>query len=89
MQVRPNVRLRIVPAAKGGHAAINGSFRLMEFEEIKPIVYLESETSSLFREAPIEIAAYRTILAALGDTALDEGQSRELIADLAVTLYAD
>ena len=89
MQVRPNVSLRIVPAAKGGHAAINGSFRLMEFKEIKPIVYLESETSSLFLEAPIEIDAYRTILVALEDTALDEGQSRELIADLAVTLYAD
>src|SRR5918997_1660339 len=31
MSLRPYLTLRVVPAALGGHAAINGSFRLMEF----------------------------------------------------------
>ncbi len=61
----------------------------MEFAEFKPVAYLESETSSLFLEKPEEIQAYRRILAALADTALSEGQSREQIADLATELYAD
>jgi hypothetical protein len=61
----------------------------MEFKEIKPVVYLESETSSLFLELPIEIQAYREILAALDATALPEGQSKDFIGDLAVELYGD
>ena len=61
----------------------------MEFAEFKPVIYLESETSSLFLEKPVEIAAYQGILAALAETALGEGESRELIATLATELYAD
>ena len=53
------------------------------------MVYLESETSSLFLEKPEEFQAYRRILGALADTALGEGQSRELIATLATEFYAD
>ena len=61
----------------------------MEFADFKPVVYWESETSSLFLEKPEEIQAYRHILGALADAALGEGQSRELIATLATELYAD
>ena len=89
MATRSYLTLRVVPIALGAHAAMTGAFRLMEFAEFKPVAYLESETSSLFLERPEEIAAYRRILAALADTALTEGQSRELIAALATGLYAD
>jgi transcriptional regulator with XRE-family HTH domain len=89
MSVRTYLTLRVVPVALGAHAAMTGAFRLMEFAEFKPVVYLESETSSLFLEKPEEIAAYRRILEALADTALDEGQSQELIAALATELYAE
>ncbi|MGH3618610.1 MAG: helix-turn-helix domain-containing protein [Pseudonocardiaceae bacterium] len=89
MSARSYLTLRVVPVALGAHAAMTGAFRLMEFAEFKPVAYLESETSSLFLERPEEIAAYRRILAALADTALSEGQSRELIAALATELYPD
>ncbi len=89
MSVRSYLTLRVVPVALGAHAATAGTFRLMEFAEFKPVAYLESETSSLFLEKPEEIQAYRRILGALADTALEEGQSRELIAALATELYAD
>jgi transcriptional regulator with XRE-family HTH domain len=89
MSLRPYLTLRMVPASLGAHAAIAGSFMLMEFVEFKPVVYLDSETSSLFLERPVEIDAYRDILAALAETALGEGESRELIATLATELYAD
>ncbi|MGQ0839428.1 helix-turn-helix domain-containing protein [Actinokineospora sp.] len=87
--VRHNLTVRVMPASFGTHAAMAGAFQLMEFTSFKPVVYLESETSSVFLERPEEIAAYQSILSALADTALDEGQSRELIAALAVELYAD
>jgi transcriptional regulator with XRE-family HTH domain len=89
MSVRPHLTFRVVPAEIGAHAGMSGHFTLMEFAEFKPIVYLDSETSSLFLETPIEIDAYRRILAALEDTALDEGQSRELMSTLAVLYEAD
>ncbi|MGH3811923.1 MAG: helix-turn-helix domain-containing protein [Pseudonocardiaceae bacterium] len=89
MSRRSYLTLRVVPATLGAHAAINGSFTLMEFAEFKPVVYLESETSSLFLEKPVEIAAYQSILGALAETALGEGESRELIATLATELSAD
>ena len=89
MSMRSYLTLRVVPTALGAHAAMTGAFRLMEFAEFKPVAYLESETSSLFLERPEEIRAYRRILAALADTALSEGQSRELIAALATELYPD
>jgi len=89
MSLRSYLTLRVVPVALGAHAAMTGAFRLMEFAEFKPVAYLESETSSLFLEKPEETAAYRRILGALADTALGEGQLRELIAALATELYAD
>ncbi|MGH3799414.1 MAG: DUF5753 domain-containing protein [Pseudonocardiaceae bacterium] len=86
---RPYLTLRVVPAARGGYAAAAGAFRLMEFAEFRPVVYLESQTTSLFLEKPEEIAAYRRILGLLARTALSEGESTELIATLANGLYAD
>ena len=89
LSLRPYLTLRVVPASLGAHAATAGSFTLMEFAEFKPVVYLESETSSLFLEKPVEIAAYQDILESLAQTALGEGESRELIATLATELSAD
>jgi transcriptional regulator with XRE-family HTH domain len=85
--MRPYITLRVVPAAIGAHAAMTGAFRMMEFAEFKPVVYLESETSSLFLEKPEEMQAYRRILTALAETALPEGQSRDLIATITTELY--
>lgn len=87
MAVRPYVTLQVVPAAVGAHAASAGHFQLMEFEDFKPVVYLDSETSSLFLELPEEIAAYRKVLTGLEEIALDEEQSKEVIRKLVVDLY--
>jgi len=89
MSVRSYVTLRVLPASLGAHAGLAGPFTLMEFTDFRPVVYLDSETSSLFLEKPEETAAYRRILGALAETALGEGQSRELIGTVATELYAD
>jgi transcriptional regulator with XRE-family HTH domain len=89
MAVRPYITLQVIPAALGAHAATAGPFIFMEFAEFRPVVYLESETSSLFLETPEEITAYQLILGALAETTLGKRESRELIATLATELYAD
>ena len=89
MSVRQYISVRIIPTAFGAHAGIVGSFQLMEFSDIRPVVYLEGETSGLFLEEKPEIETYRQVFAALTEAALDEGQSRDLIAKLATDLYAD
>ncbi|QWF82299.1 helix-turn-helix domain-containing protein [Amycolatopsis sp. CA-230715] len=87
MSVRPSISMRVVPAALGAHAAAAGSFTFMEFTNIKPVIYMESETSTVFLEESNEITAYRRIIAALAETALDEAQSRDLVGSLALELY--
>ncbi|MDV6014709.1 helix-turn-helix transcriptional regulator [Haloechinothrix sp. LS1_15] len=89
MSVRPKISLRVVPTSVGAHAGTAGPFTLLDVADFKPIVYLDSQTSCLFLESPVEIDAYRDILARLESTALGEGESRELIATAATELYSD
>jgi Domain of unknown function (DUF5753)/Helix-turn-helix domain len=89
LSVRPHISLRVVPIKAGAHASMAGSFTSMEFPEFRPVVYLDSETSSLFLEKPEEITAYQRVLAALSTTALSEGQSRELVSIIATELGKD
>lgn len=89
MSTRGYLTLRVVPFSRGAHAAMTGAFRVMEFAEYKPVVYLESETSCLFLEKPEEIIAYRNILGALAEAALGEGQSREFVASVATQFYGN
>ncbi|WP_020671559.1 helix-turn-helix domain-containing protein [Amycolatopsis nigrescens] len=86
--VRPYVTLRVIPRTAGVHAGIAGAFMLMEFTDFKPVAYLESQTASIFLEKAEEIAAYRLVLTRLAEKALDEGQSKERIANLAVERYS-
>lgn len=89
MSTRSCLTLRVVPLALGAHAGMNGTFTLIDFAEFRPVVYLESATSSLFLEKPEEIEAHRRILAELAATALGEEDTRELIAKVATELYSD
>ena len=87
LSVRPSVSLRVIPAAAGEHAAMSGAFTLLEFADVRPVVYVERETCGLFLEERPEIAAYGAILADLAAAALSEDASRQLIGDLATELY--
>jgi transcriptional regulator with XRE-family HTH domain len=87
MAVLPRVTLRVLPARVGAHAGIAGAFKLMEFPEFRPVVYLDSQASSVFLEKPEETAPYQNLVTLLADAALTEGQSREFIAGLGTELY--
>jgi transcriptional regulator with XRE-family HTH domain len=89
LSVRSYLSIRVIPAAVGGHAGMAGAFWLLEFAEFTPVVYLEGETSGVFLENEEPIKAYQRVLEGLATMALSEGQSRDLISDLAVELYPD
>ncbi|WP_439661479.1 helix-turn-helix domain-containing protein [Lentzea sp. HUAS TT2] len=83
MSVRPYIHIRIVPFSVGAHAGMSGSFDLLRFDRIEPVIFLEAENSNLVVERKDSIRDYEDILKALNRVALDEEDSRKLIAKLA------
>ncbi|WIV60989.1 helix-turn-helix domain-containing protein [Amycolatopsis nalaikhensis] len=79
---RSHISIRVVPARSGGHPALAGHFQLIESASFTPVVYIDSEVSSLFLEEPTDVAAYRRVLEGLDRVALDRAESRRCIADL-------
>lgn len=86
MANRPNIRIRIMPVARGAHAGLAGPFTRLTFGQFQPLVWVETENSSLFAEATEAIKGYEMVVRALDDGALDEDASRELIIRLYETL---
>lgn len=87
MSVRPNIEIRVIPDSAGFHAG-QVPFKLMDFTELRPIVVMECQTSVLFLERPDTITGYRRVVTNLDNVALDEGQSRAWLADMAADLGA-
>jgi hypothetical protein len=79
---RSNISIRIIPARCGGHPAMAGHFQLIESADFSPVVYIDSEDSSLFLEEPADLAAYRRVLKGLAQIALDQAESKRFIAGL-------
>ncbi|MET8763949.1 helix-turn-helix transcriptional regulator [Lentzea sp. NPDC004782] len=83
MSVRPYIEIRIVPIAAGAHAGFAGSFELMKFHRIEPVVFIECENSDLIIEGKTAVNGYANVLTSLDRTALDAEQSRRRILELA------
>ncbi|WP_329791796.1 Scr1 family TA system antitoxin-like transcriptional regulator [Lentzea sp. DG1S-22] len=82
MSVRPYLTLRVVPTAAGPHDGLAGSFDMLTFKKIPPIVYVESQGATVFLEDQPSVGLYEDVLKSLGRTALDEAQTRKLITDI-------
>lgn len=83
MSVRSYITLRVVPIAIGAHAGTAGSFTLMKFSRIQPVIHAETENASIFLDDKASADIYWTVLAALDRTALDTEQSKEMITRVA------
>ena len=79
----PNVTLRVLPASAAERSMFGGPFRLFEYRDHHPLVYLDGPLSGLFLDDPGYVDDYRQLLPALASVALDEGQSRSFAAELA------
>jgi transcriptional regulator with XRE-family HTH domain len=80
----PNVTLQVLPFTAGAHAAMDGSFTLVEFTEPTgdALVYVEMATSGLAFEDEPEVRRYTLIFGHLTAIAIDPDQSREMIVSL-------
>ncbi|MDX8052862.1 DUF5753 domain-containing protein [Lentzea sp. BCCO 10_0798] len=83
-----NTKIRILPAARGAHAGMAGPFTLLTFEKYEPLVWVDTENSSLFAETTDAVKGYNTVVEALTDTSLSEDDSRALIAELSEMAWA-
>lgn len=74
---RPNVDVRILPFATGGHAAGGGAFTLLSFPEsdLPDLVYLEQLTGALYIDKHDEVVEYQKAMNALSAVALTPADS--------------
>jgi transcriptional regulator with XRE-family HTH domain len=86
MAALPHVTLRFLPSAAEERAAFGGPFRLFEYREHNPLVYLDQPWTGLFLEDGEFVADYRALVPKLSSVALDEAESRMFVADLANSL---
>ena len=82
----PHVTMRVLPASGEVLAMFGNPFRLFEFGEHNPLVYLDHLGSGLFLEDRDFVADYRRLLPKISSIALAEAESRAFIADLANAL---
>lgn len=81
---RDSISLRILPL-NGRHPIGTGSFALFQFGEVhdvthQDVVYIENLTGGRYVEEEDEVFRYRRAFDRLSDLALDEQQSREMLA---------
>ncbi|WP_143466615.1 helix-turn-helix domain-containing protein [Lentzea kentuckyensis] len=74
-----NITIRIVPAALGAHAGLAGPFTHLSFTKYEPLVWVETENSSLIVEATDAIKGYDEVIRALDEYSLNEDDSAALI----------
>lgn len=86
MANQKNITVRIVPAVAGAHAGTAGPFTQLRFESHKPLVWLETENSTLFVEAEDAVAGYAAVVRELDKVSLDEDASLELLVRMFVEL---
>lgn len=77
-----HVTVQVIPN-RGGNAGNLGPFTLIGQPERPPVVFVAQPASNLFIEQQDQVAVYRNVLENLLSAALDETQSRHLIATLA------
>ncbi len=81
----PNVVIQMLPFEAGAHAAMEGTFAILDFPESDgtSLVYAENATGGLFLDKERELQLYLEMFARIQEAALSEKDSRQRIALLA------
>jgi hypothetical protein len=85
---RPNVTIRIVPAAHGAHAGLARPFTQLTFAKYESLAWAQTENSSLLSASEDAINGYEMVVCALEEQSLDEADSTALIVRLYEALQA-
>jgi hypothetical protein len=83
LSVRPYLTFRVVETSLGAHPGLSGSFTFMRFDRHEPVVYTDHHSYGLFLDDKESVDSHLNVLKALDRVALDEEQSKELIAKIA------
>lgn len=76
---QPNVTLRVLSGETDAHSGLIGSFLMMEFDTVPPIVYVELRRSSVFLDGPADTYPYEETIEQLASLSMDEEDSRRCI----------
>jgi transcriptional regulator with XRE-family HTH domain len=85
---RENIRLRILPATDHGHPGVWGSWSILEFPTLPPIVFLEQYQGSAYLYDDDQVAAYRAAAESMTSLALNEPDSAQLLREVIAELEA-
>jgi hypothetical protein len=80
-----NVTIQMLPFGAGAHAAMEGTFAILDFPESdgSSLVYAENATGGLFLDKERELQLYLDIFDRIHKAALSENESLQRIALLA------
>ena len=81
---RRNVTIRVVPFKAGLHAGLQGQFTILQYadDRDRDVVAVESHTGERLLEQPSDVLEYLRIFDAITRKALDNDESRALIAEI-------
>ncbi|MFE6285657.1 Scr1 family TA system antitoxin-like transcriptional regulator [Streptomyces sp. NPDC057877] len=80
---RNRVMVQVLPFSAGGHAAMKGDLKLMDFEDAPPLVYFEGVGAGRLEDDPATTARMRLTFELLTATALSPRESLALLETLA------
>lgn len=80
---KPHIDIRVIPFSAGPHTGLDGTYVVLEFTKARTIVYLEHKQSSLFLDAPEEVAPFQEATDSLIAKALGPGESQDFLASVA------
>lgn len=78
----PKLELRVVPFKTGWHPALEGPFIIIESDQSKPVVQLESRRSSLLLHESSDVNAYQRAFEKVRDVSLSQEESIKYIAQV-------
>lgn len=79
---RDNVRMRVVPMGSGFHLGLDGPFSVFDLNDGGRIVTVQSLLNITYLDGPDTLAAYTAAFDQLGERALNERDSRDLVRDV-------
>ncbi|MGC5010423.1 helix-turn-helix domain-containing protein [Streptosporangium sp. DT93] len=84
MSARPNIHVQVLPDSAGAHAAMDGAFTILNFQDQDDpsIVYIETATSDLYLETHEELQRYKLIFDLIRSSALSPSSSVARMAEL-------
>jgi transcriptional regulator with XRE-family HTH domain len=74
--------VQVIPFEVGAHAAQDGNFVFLEFQESPPVVFVELLSTNVYQERPSDLDRYREAVEYLRDEAMSPRDSIALIAEV-------